>query len=67
MANNIDDFWKILEEIQGTSTDLNDSVKAIAKNEQTVAERLFSNIIDQSAYKSADYQRMRSFINNGLV
>ena len=30
MANSLNDFWKLLEEIQGTSTDLTDSVKAIA-------------------------------------
>lgn len=64
MARTIDDFWKILEEIQGTTTDLTDSVKAIAKNEKTVAERLFSNIIDQSAYNSRDYQRLRGFLRD---
>ena len=64
MAQSIDNFWKLLEEIQGTSTDLTDSVKAIAKNEKTVSERLFSNIIDQSCYNSPDYQRMRSFLRD---
>ena len=64
MANTISDFWKLLQEIQGTSTDLTDSIKAIAKNEKTVAERLFSNIIDQAAFNSPDYQRMRSFLRD---
>ena len=64
MARTIDDFWKLLQEIQGTSTDLTDSVKAIAKNEKTVSERLFSNIIDQNAYNSRDYQRIRQFLRD---
>lgn len=64
MANSISDFWKLLQEIQGTSTDLTDSLKAIAKNQKTVSETLFSNIIDQAAYNSRDYQRIRSFLRD---
>jgi hypothetical protein len=64
MADNINDFWYILDEIQGESTDLTDSLKAIAKNEKTVSENLFSNIIDQIAYNSQDYQRLRSFLRD---
>jgi len=64
MARTTDDFWKLLEEIQGTDTDLTDSVKAIAKNEKTVAERLFTNIIDQLAYNSRDNARLRSFLRD---
>lgn len=64
MARSIDDFWKILEEIQGTDTDLTEAVKALARNEKTVSDRLFSNVIDQSAYNSADYQRTRSFLRD---
>ena len=64
MAYTIDDFWKILEEIQGQSTDLPDSIKAMSKNEKTVSERLFSNIIDQQAYNSRDYQRLRGFLRD---
>lgn len=64
MARTLDDFWKILEEIQGKSTDLTEAVKAIAKNEQTTSERLFGNIIDQVAFNSQDYQRLRSFLRD---
>lgn len=64
MARNIDDFWKILAEIKGESNDLTEAVKAIAKNEQTISERLFGNIIDQVAFNSQDYQRLRSFLRD---
>jgi len=64
MARSIDDFWKLLEEIQGSSTDLTEAVKSIAKNEKTVSETLFSNIIDQPAYNSQDYQRIRAFLRD---
>lgn len=64
MARTLDDFWKILEEIQGKSTDLTEAVKAIAKNEQAVSEKLFGGIIDQVAFNSQDYQRLRSFLRD---
>ena len=64
MARSIEDFWKLLEEIQGENTDLTDSVKAIAKDQRTVSERLFTNVIDQIAYNSRDYQRIRSFLRD---
>jgi len=64
MARNIDDFWKILAEIKGETTDLTEAVKAIAKNEKTTSERLFGNIIDQVAFNSQDYQRLRSFLRD---
>ena len=64
MARTIDDFWKILAEIQGESTDLTEAVKAIAQNEKTTAERLFGTIIDQPAFNSQDYQRLRSFLRD---
>jgi len=64
MARSIEDFWKLLEEIQGQSTDLTDAVKSIAKNEKTVSETLFTNIIDQASYNSQDYERNRSFLRD---
>jgi len=64
MARTIDDFWKLLEEIQGGTTDLNDAIKSIAKNEKTVSERLFTNVIDQITYNSRDYERIRSFLRD---
>jgi len=64
MARSIEDFWKLLDEIQGEETDLTDAVKSIAKNEKTVSENLFTNIIDQLAYNSPDYIRIRSFLRD---
>ena len=64
MARTIDDFWKLLQEIQGTSTDLTESVKAIAKNEKTISANLFGNVIDQIAHNSRDYQRIRGFLRD---
>lgn len=64
MARTIEDFWKLLDEIQGEDTDLTDSVKSIAKNEKTVSERLFTTVIDQIAYNSRDYERIRSFLRD---
>jgi len=64
MAFNINDFWKILSVIQGGTTDLTDAIEAIAKAEKTTAEKLFSNIIDQPAYNTQDYQRMRGFLRD---
>jgi len=64
MAFNINDFWEIFTAIQGGSANLTDAVKAIAKAEKTTAENLFSNIIDQPAYNTQDYQRIRSFLRD---
>ena len=64
MARSIEDFWKLLDEIQGEETDLTDAIKSIAKNEKTVSERLFTNVIDQLAYNSRDYIRIRSFLRD---
>lgn len=64
MARDIADFWKILDEIQGETTDLTDSVKSIARNEKTVSERLFINVIDQIAHNSRDNERLRSFLRD---
>jgi hypothetical protein len=64
MARTIADFWKLLSEIQGETTDLTDSVKAIAQNEKTVSENLFKNVIDQACYTSQDYERIRSFLRD---
>ena len=64
MARSIEDFWKLLDEIQGETTDLTDAVQSIAKNEKTVAQRLFTNVIDQIAYNSRDYERIRAFLRD---
>jgi len=64
MARTIADFWKLLSEIQGETTDLTSSVKAIAQNEKTVSENLFKNVIDQACFTSQDYERIRSFLRD---
>lgn len=64
MPRSIDDFWKILDEIQGKNADLTDAVTSIARNEKTVAQNLFSNVIDQISYNSRDYERIRSFLRD---
>jgi hypothetical protein len=43
---------------------LPESIDAIAKAETTTSETLFSNVIDQPAYNTQDYQRLRSFIRD---
>ena len=64
MARTIDDFWKIWNEIVFQNTDLTEALKAIARSEQGSANQLFNTVIDQIAYNSPDYQRMRSFMRD---
>lgn len=61
----INDFFKILKIIQGTDVeDITKAVKAIAQSEKGTVENLFTNIIDQYAHYSTDYQRLRAFIRD---
>jgi len=64
MARNIEDFWKILEEIQGKTTDLTSPVKAIAHNEQSTVENFLNNVVDQIAYNSPDWIRIKDFLRD---
>jgi len=64
MAHNIAEFWKILASIQGESTDLTEAVDAIAKNEKTMSQRLMDTVIDQIAYKSPDWSRLKNFFRD---
>jgi len=64
MPRNIDDFWKILSEIQGNTTDLTEPVKAIAHNEQATIDRFMNNVVDQISYNSADWTRIKAFITD---
>ncbi|MHA1815924.1 MAG: hypothetical protein ACTSX1_07965 [Candidatus Heimdallarchaeaceae archaeon] len=61
MAKNVSDFWEILKEIQNLPNELTDNLKAIAQNEKASADNLLGAIIDQIAYNSADYQRLRNW------
>lgn len=61
MARAISDFWEILKEIQNLPNELTDNLKAIAQNEKASADNLLGAIIDQIAYNSEDYQRLRNW------
>ena len=61
----IDDLWKVFKVLQGDEdevTTLSDSFKSLIKSEKTVTTTLFENVIDQAAYNSGDYSRIRSFL-----
>jgi len=61
----INDYWKILEVIQGeTVEDVTKAVEAIANSEKAVSDSYFSNIIDQVAYITDDYNRFRNFLRD---
>ena len=57
-------FWEILAEIQGESTDLIESLKAIAKSDQATSQTLMDTVVDQIAHNSADWQRTKNFIRD---
>lgn len=58
----LEDYWKILAEIQGEDTDLIDAVKSLAKNEQSVVKKYISNVVDTPAHSSADWTRIKNFL-----
>jgi len=61
----INDFWKLLEVVQGNDVDeITEAIISIAKSERTTAERLFSTVIDQSAFSTRDYFGLRNFIRD---
>jgi len=61
----INDFWKILQIIQGGSADdITEAVIALAKSEKTTAENLFSTVIDQASFSTSDYYGLRNFIRD---
>ena len=64
MAYNLAEFWKILASIQGESTDLTEAVDAIAKNEKATSQRLMDVVIDQIAYNSPDWSRLKDFFRD---
>ncbi len=64
MAHNLAEFWKILASIQGETTDLTEAVDAIAKNEKTTSQRLMDTVIDQIAYNSPDWTRLKEFFRD---
>ncbi len=62
MTTTIEDFWKILAEIQGQTTDLTKPIKAIAHNEQATIDKFINNVVDQISYNSDDWERIKAFI-----
>jgi len=64
MARKISDFWEILKYIQGLPADITEAIGAIAKSEQASADNLLGAIVDQIAYNSQDYQRLRGWIRD---
>jgi len=59
----INDLWKIYNVIQDDdSSDLNDSLIALAKSEHGKTNELFKNTIDLTCFNTNDYKRLRSFL-----
>ena len=59
----VDDLWKFFQVLNDeVVTDLSDATISLIKSEQAVTTTFFENIIDQAAYNSNDYHRLRSFI-----
>lgn len=60
----INDFWTILEYIAEDEhkDELDSNLRSIAKSELGRAKTLFENTIDQSAFASSDYRRLRTFL-----
>jgi hypothetical protein len=61
---NLDLFWEILSEIQGNTTDLTEAMKAIAKSDQGTAQQLMDIVVDQIAYNSPDWQRVKNLLRD---
>jgi len=61
----LDNFWQILNFLDGTSSLLLDSnTKVLAPSEQGVTNQLFENTIDQIVFASDDYKRLKRFLVN---
>jgi len=64
MAHNLDEFWEILKAIQNEPNDLTEAIEAIAKNEKTTSQRFIDVVVDQIAYNSPDWARLRNFFRD---
>ena len=61
----LEDFWDIFNYLNGdTDVDLDPILESIAQSEYGKTSNLFSNIIDQNAFDSDDYRRLRKFLIN---
>jgi hypothetical protein len=60
---NINDVWNVLNSLQGkTVSGLDPSLQIISQAEKVKATSLFTNTIDQIAFDSNDYQRLRNML-----
>ncbi len=64
MAHDINEFWEILKAIQGDSNELTEAIEAIAKNEKTTSQKFIDVVVDQIAYNSPDWARLRDFFRD---
>jgi len=64
MAHDLNEFWEILKAIQNEPNDLTEAIEAIAKNEKTTSQRLMDVVIDQIAYNSPDWARLKDFFRD---
>jgi len=61
----ISDFWKIYDFIKnGNESDLNSSLQAVSKSEQSIVERFFVKTLDQKSFidNNSDYNQLRLFL-----
>ena len=60
---NLDDLWKVWNLLKGeTVDDLSKSLEAIAKSEQAKSNTFFNTTLDQFAFSSDDYTRLKTFV-----
>jgi len=60
---NINDFWELFKVAGGgTSSDLTRVLTAIVKSDRSKIDTYFSNVIDQVAFDTEDWRRLREFL-----
>ena len=62
MATIIDLFWEIFESVGGGTGNITDALNSIAKSDRAKIENYFTNVVDQAAYSTDDYNRLRKFL-----
>lgn len=60
---NINDFWELFNVAGGgTSTELTRVLDSIVKSDRAKIDTYFSNVVDQIAFDTQDYKRLRAFL-----
>jgi hypothetical protein len=60
---NINDFWELFEVAGGgTSTDLTRVLDSIVKSDRAKIDAYFASVVDQIAFDTQDYKRLRAFL-----